>query len=121
MFVNELRAPFKETSSLEVQCSTRDRHVTPLNSLEHWLINAMCFSGSNPIVSLSSPGQGYEAISLADDSVQRNPHPQRMLEIGGGFHFEVAPNLAHSFTWSSFSTEFRRSQQSAKGVNLNDN
>jgi len=46
---------------------TRDRHVTPLNSLEQRLINAMCFSGNNPIVLLSSPGQGYEAISLADD------------------------------------------------------
>lgn len=66
----------------------------------------MCFSGSNPIFHCL-PGQGYEAISLADDSVQRNPHPRRMLKIGGGFHLEIAPNLAHSFTWSCFATEFQ--------------
>ena len=33
-------------------------------------------------------------------------HPQRMLEIGGGFHFEIAANLAHSFTWICFFAEF---------------
>jgi len=33
-------------------------------------------------------------------------HTPADVGIGGGFHFEIAPNLAHSFTWSCFSTEF---------------
>lgn len=43
--------PYKMTSSLSgaMVDKTQRCHATS-NSLEPWLINAMCFSGSNPIV-----------------------------------------------------------------------
>ena len=67
----------------------------------------MCFSGSNPIfhclVQVKAMKQFHSR--MIQFNVIRTP--RRMLKIGGGFHLEIAPNLAHSFTWSCFATEFQ--------------
>ena len=99
---------------------TQARHATS-NSLEHWLINAMCFSGSNPIVWLSRV-KAKEQFHSQMIWIRWNPHRERMLQIAGGFHFEIAWNLVHSYTCSPPSP-CTVSELSAvpKAMNLNDN